>query len=139
MRRDVRRLELSSVRVCERCGRGRALLVAEEGTVLGIPLDAWRARALAGRRSDDDVVDLERLLLDQLEQTGVVPTEVVFDLDGGVLRALLSLRQGADVVSCTPQEGLGIALRADLKLYATDEALAQAAQRSASRGSETVH
>ena len=64
----------------------------------------------------------------------------MFDVDGGTLRALVSSRRGGelDVVACTPQEGLDLASRAGVPLYATDEALTHAAGARAPSG-ETLH
>jgi len=51
----------------------------------------------------------------------------------GRLRALLSFvrPEGADVVGCTAEEGVALAIRGELRLYATDEALAHAAAEPA--------
>jgi len=59
----------------------------------------------------------------------------------GALRALISITRGdePDVIVCTPQEGVGLAVQGRLALYATDEAVAREAARAGARGSETVH
>ena len=138
----VQRLELVRVHVCQRCGRGRAELASGDGVVLSVPLDAAHAREMsAGPTKADEVRWLSELILAHMAATGAEPKEVVFDLDAGRLRSLVSfLRAGEpDVVAASPQEGLGLAVRGSLALYATDEALVQATTRAAARGSDTVH
>jgi hypothetical protein len=140
----VKRLEVAGVRVCQRCGRGRAELKSEDGSKLTIALDAGRVRDLQpdGGESVQSLTDLI------LEQFAGVAREVVLDIVDGHLSALLSLtRDGvSDVVACTPQEGLALAVRGGLKLYATDEALARrktepvkAEQGGGPSGSGTLH
>jgi hypothetical protein len=138
----VKRLRLLRVRVCPRCGKGRAELATDDGDAMLVPLDPVRARELAAfpeRRGD--VRSVAELVLAQVAASGAEPVDVVLDLDGAGLRALFSFsRDGeADVVSCTPQEGIDFAVRGGLRLYATDEALAHAAPRAGAGGSETVH
>jgi hypothetical protein len=137
----VKRLELAGIRVCQRCGRGRAELAASDGTTITVALDPVRARELAGEVPHDDVRTLGELALALLTASGAEVKEVVLDTGPVGLRALVSLARGADgeVVSCTAQEGVGLAVRGRLKLYATDEALANAVARSGAGGSETVH
>lgn len=136
----VRRVELSAVRVCGRCGRGRAELAAGDGATLTVPLDPARARELAGG-GGTDVRPFGELVLAGLSAGGVTLREVVLDVDAGVLRALVTFARGddVDVAACTPQEGVGLAVRAGLRLYATDEALTHAAARAGTRRPETIH
>jgi hypothetical protein len=144
----VKRLELEGVRVCARCGRGSAELRSDDGATLVIPLDPVRARELSQRSKGDDVRSLIEFFLDQMAATGLEPGEVVFELVDGKLRALLSFVNAgeSDVVTCTPEEGVALIVRGDLKVYATDEALAHAASQpghvdhhGGSGGSETLH
>ena len=88
------------------------------------------------------------LALAELGAAGLVASEVVLDVAHGHLRALVSLVRGGEpeVVACTAQEGVGLAVRGALRLYATDEALAHAAPErdehegpSGPGGSETLH
>lgn len=133
---------MTRIAVCQRCGKGRAHLAAADGSALSIPLDPARVRELsAGPTSAGEVHWLSELVLAQMTATGAAPSEVVLDLDGGRLRALLSLTRAGepDVIACTPQEGLALALRAGVALYATDEALAAAATRPGTGGTETIH
>ena len=136
----VRRVELSAVRICERCGRGRAELTAGDGTLLAVPLDPVCARELAAG-GDTDVQSLDALVLAGLEAAGIALREIVLDVQAGVLRALVTYARGSevDVAGCSPQEGIRLAVRRGLRLYATDEALAHAAARPGTRGSETLH
>ena len=138
MRAAVKRLQLTGVRLCQRCGRGRAELATDDGATLLIPLDAARARELSGAQGD--VTSLTDVVLEQFAASGARLNEVVIDTSQGALRALLSLsrRRENEVIGCTPQEGVGLAVRAGLQLYATDDALAKAT-RASERGPETVH
>jgi hypothetical protein len=137
----VKRLQLTRVRVCDRCGRGRADLVTDDGTTLTIGLDPARAVELAAFPKPADLQPLSALTLAGLEATGATPTDLVLDVAGTALRALLSVARGddTDVVVCTPQEAVSLAVRGGLKLYATDEALAHEAARATPRSSETLH
>ena len=115
----MERLELKRVRVCTRCGRGRAELEGIGGHRLVVPLDAPRARVLerlaAPAPSGDDRVaaeaeatrNLADFVLAQLHEAGAHPTEVVLDHGPAGLRALLSFehRDASDVLACTAQEG----------------------------------
>ena len=138
----MKRLELVRVRVCGRCGRGGAELRGEDGARLVVPLDAVRARQLANAGREEDVRSFTDLVLEQLA-AGVEAREVVLDVAEGRLCALFSfVRTGeTDVVGCTAEEGVALALRGGLRLYATDEALAHAAvdRPKAARGPDTVH
>jgi hypothetical protein len=136
----VKRLELGDVRICRRCGRGRASLITVDGESISIPLDPARARVLGRPTTEADVPWLVALVLDRTARDGRALEEVVLDVDGGTLRALVSSRRDGelDVVACTPQEGLDLASRAGVPLYATDEALAHAAGARAPSG-ETLH
>jgi len=143
----VKRLELSRIRICQRCGRSGAELRSADGAVIVVPVDGVRARELEDRVAPDGLKSLTDVVLGQLAATGRAPTEVVFDVLDGRLRALLSLpaREEPDIVGCTPEEGLALAVRGRLPLYATDEALAHAAARATkhdrggSGGADTVH
>jgi len=139
----VKRLELVRIRVCNRCGKGGAELKGEDGERLVVPLDAVRARQLADAGRAEDVRSFTDLVLAELAAAGVAAREVVLDVDEGRLRALLSFVRAAetDVVGCTAEEGVALALRGGLRLYATDEALAHAAadRPKTAGGPETVH
>ena len=135
----MKRVELGEVRICRRCGRGRATLITDDGETISIPLDPARARML-GETSDTGVTWLSGLVLDHLTQDGRSLEEIVLDADDGVLRALVSCRRGEapELFACTPQEGVDLANRSGVSLYATDEALALAAGARAPSG-ETLH
>jgi hypothetical protein len=136
----VKRVELGDVRICRRCGRGRARLLTDDGDVITIPLDPARARLLGATPADSDVAWLASVVIDHLTRDGRTLQEIVLDLDGSALRALVSCRHGdeLEVFACTPQEGVDIASRASVPLYATDEALAHATGTEAPSG-ETLH
>jgi hypothetical protein len=120
----VRRLELKQVRVCSRCGRGCARLESADGHRFEVVLDPPRARELAG--AEGEVRALAAFLLDHIAESRTVPGEVIFERGPAGLRALLSLtRDGeTDVVACTAQEGLELAVRGRLAMYASDDVLA---------------
>jgi hypothetical protein len=136
----VKRIELGDIRICRRCGRGRAQLVTDDGETISIPLDPARARVLGTPTTEADVGWLTALVLDRFTQEGRTLQEIVLDLDGGALRALVSSRRDAEleVFACTPQEGVDLASRAAVPLYATDDALAHATGAAAAPG-ETLH
>lgn len=143
----MKRLELVRVRICGRCGRGGAELKRDDGETLVVPLDPVHARRLAGA-DGDDVRPLMDVVLAGLASAGLAPGEVVLDAASGGLRALVSLvRTGEpEIVDCPAGEGIALAVRGGLKLYATDEALAHAASRRGTSerhggtgGSDTLH
>ena len=137
----VKRIELGDIRICKRCGRGRANLLTDDGDVVAIPLDPARARVLGAAATDADLGWLSAIVVQRLQQDGNAVQEIVLDLDGQALRALVSCRRGAEleVLACTPQEGVEIATRAGVPLYATDEALAHATGSPAAPSGETLH
>jgi hypothetical protein len=140
----VKRLELVRVRVCKRCGRGGAELRTSDGETLVVPLDPIHARELENA-SPDDVRPLTELVLAGLTADGVKPGEIVIDVAADRLRALLSFTRDGDddVASCPAGEGVALAVRGALGLYATDEALAHAAARRLKSepkgGGDTIH
>jgi hypothetical protein len=136
----VKRVELKQVNVCSKCGRGRAELESGDGDRLEVRLDAVRAHELSGR--PDELRTLGALVLEQLAASGARPGEVVLDIGPAGLRAMLSFSRGAenDLVACTAQEGIGLAVRGALPLYATDEALALDTAGASDGGPDrTVH
>jgi hypothetical protein len=146
----VKRLELHRLRTCKRCGRGGAELRGADGETLVIPLDPVQCRqvAAAGGEGEDDVRPLADLVAEQLRTAGLTPSEVVIDVADGRLRALVSLIGGTepDVVACAPGEGVVLAVRGQLALYATDDALAHRNARGARHdgqggagGADTLH
>jgi bifunctional DNase/RNase len=137
----VKRLELVRVRVCQRCGRGRAELEGADGATLAIPVDPVRAHELERHGEGDDVPWLSALFLELVRGAGGNVREVVLDADVRGLRALVSITRGddTDVVACTPQEGVGLAARGRLPIYATADALATAQPTSESDGHDRLH
>jgi hypothetical protein len=123
----VRRLELKRVRVCSRCGRGRAELEGADGERIEVVLDAPRAHELSGQR--DEVRSLTAFVIAQAAESQTTFGEVILDRGPAGLRALLSFTRAgeSDVVACSAQEGVELAVRAGLAMYATDEALAREA------------
>lgn len=120
-------LELKRIRACPRCGRGVAELETPTRVLVRVVLDAVRVRELAG--VDDGLPALSGMLLAALERAGTPATGVVLDAIPQGLRGLVTVGGGpaGDVVACTAQEAIDLAVRGGLRLYATDEALAAAA------------
>jgi hypothetical protein len=137
----VKRLQLARVRICQRCGRGRAELEGADGVALTVPLDAVRAHELERHGEPDDVPWLSAVVMGLLEAVGGSMREVVLDTDESGLRALLSIARGDDteIVACTAQEGVGLAARAGVPLYATAEALADTGQPTDDDGHDRLH
>jgi hypothetical protein len=137
----VKRLELVRVRVCQRCGRGRAELEGADGAALAVPVDPVRAHELERHGEGEDVPWLSALVLELVRGAGGNVREVVLDADGRGLRALVSITRGddTDVFACTPQEGVGLAARGRLPIYATADALATAQPASESDGHDRLH
>lgn len=138
------RLELERIRVCDRCGRGKADLRGEKDERLTVPLDAARARELTRKPAEDELRTLTEVVLERFTADGLVLREVVLDVADGRLRGLLTVARGeeSDVIACTAEEGVALSVRGGLKLYASDEALSQASARPSARdrrGPETVH
>ena len=138
----VKRLQLERIRVCDRCGRGSAELCGADGEKLVVTLDAVRARQLAGPTRGDEIRCLTDVVLERLGDTGAQLSEVVLDVLDGRLGALVSLvgEREPEIVACTAQEGVALAVRGGVKLYATDDALAHGVARQASSTpTETIH
>ena len=146
----MRRLALVRIRVCTRCGRGGAEFKAEDGAKLVVRLEPARAVELRGEPKSDEMRWLTDVVLEQLTSSGQDVREVVLDLVDGVMRAFLSLARADDasaepeVVACTPEEGIAIALRGGFRLFATDEALTAPRGRNEPRdeggaGGGTLH
>jgi len=144
MRAGVKRLELARIRVCNRCRRGVAELRGADGESLNVPLDAIRARQLSGDGRAEDLPSVADLLLAEVAGR-LALGEIVFDVSDGRLRALLSIASGDDheVVECTAEEGVSLAVRGRLKIYVTDDALAHrnapVAKPEPEGGPDTIH
>ena len=145
--RRVERLELTRIRVCERCGRGSAELRAASGATVVVTLDPVRARQLRDRKGDDGHT-LTDVLLEAVQASGTSVSEVVLDVTGERLGGLVSLVHDgeSDVVACTAEEAVALAVRGGVRIYATAEALAHASARPAKAaphggagGPETMH
>src|SRR5688500_1848838 len=137
----VKRLDLADIRICRRGGRGRANLLSGDGDAVAIPLDPARARVLSAATTDADLGWLSQLVMERLAQDGHALAEIVLDLDGQALRALISCTRGGEleVLACTPQEGVELAMRSGVPLYATAEALAHATGGTPAAPGETLH
>ena len=146
----MRRLALVRIRVCTRCGRGGAELKAEDGAKLVVRLEPARAVELRGTPPSEEMRWLTDVVLAQLEASGLRVREVVLDVVEGTLRAFLTLGKNDDasgeseVIGCTPEEGVAIAIRGGHRLFATDEALATPRRRGEPRdeggaGGGTLH
>ena len=136
----MKRLQLARVRICQRCGRGRAELESADGASITIPLDPLRAHELEQREADD-VPWLSAVLLALVRSSGGAVREVVLDADTHGLRALVSISRGDDteVVACTPQEGVSLSARGAIPLYATADALETAGGATDREGHDRLH
>jgi hypothetical protein len=140
----VKRLELTRIRTCKRCGRGSAEFASADGDRLVVPLDPVRTRQLTGGAVAGDVRSLTDVVLERLTAANVGPSEIVLDIADGKLCGLVSLGTDGDVVACTADEAVALAVRGDIRLYASDEALAPARPRAPERaggagGTGTIH
>lgn len=114
------------------CSRHRRVLIVLEDVVgtrrLTLYADPNETRRLAqamarGPRACHPVYDFVRMLLATLGTTAI--RVVLEDVDGRGIGALVHVRQGATelTVSCYPPDALALALREQLPIYATAEAL----------------
>jgi len=112
-----------------------------------VALDPVRARQLRCQGSDAGRT-LTDVTLEAIGAGGATVSEVVIEVSEGRLGGLVSLvRDGdPDVVACTAEEAVALAVRGAVKMYATDAALAHASARPAkparhggAGGPETVH
>ena len=112
-----------------------------------VPLDPPRASALERLAPSDGgsgapTGTLAEFVLTQLGRSGACPTDVVLDHGPAGLRAVLSFRRGdaTDVLICTAQEGVELAVRGGLSMYADDDALTcDGRQPAEPAGRHTVH
>ena len=115
-----------------------------------VRLEPARAVELKSSARGEEMRWLTDVVLAQLEASGLVVREVVLDVVDGTMRAFLTLgRRGDDarepeVVACTPEEGLAVAIRGAHRLFGTDEALAAPRRSAAPRdeggaGGGTLH
>lgn len=142
---SVKRLELTRIRTCKRCGRGSAEFASADGDRLVVPLDPVRTRQLTGGAIAGDVPSLTDVVLERLAAANVVPSEIVLDIVDGKLCGLVSLGgTDRDVVACTADEAVALALRGDIRLYASEDALAATRPAAPERaggtgGTGTIH
>jgi hypothetical protein len=90
---------------------------------------------------EDPTRTVADFVLAQLEEAGARLTDVVFDHGAAGLHALLSFEQGdgSDVIACTAQEGVELAARTGLAMYASDEALGRDEAEPDPAGRPTLH
>lgn len=126
----MRRLELGAIRICKRCGHGRAELLTDDGESLSVRVGPNRARVLAALESGstEDVPWLGDVVAGGAQTTRLCVSDVVLD-DGPVgLRGLVTWTgdDGVTVAACEPDEALETAMRMGVPIFATDEALGAA-------------
>lgn len=119
------RLALVRVRACERCRRAVAFLKSEDGKhALGLPVELDKARELLSRhQAEGDEKFLADLLLRLLARSPSGLRQVVLDCNkGGFLSATIdiTLDGKTESFSCSPEEGLGLAIAAEIPLYAVE-------------------
>jgi hypothetical protein len=139
----MQRLELIRVRRCNDCGRGRAELATDDGTIITVALDASRVDDLARwpDKPAEGPADLTGVVVDLLGKDGWTVRDVVFDTATRGLRALVTRMRSeeVEVIEATAQEGLALALRGQVPMYATDEAIEPSSDRPDPGPHGTLH
>lgn len=129
------------IRICKRCGRGRAELLADDGASLTVRLGPNRARRLSDPDAEgDDVPWLAAVVVRGAADAALRVADVVLDAGPHGLRGLVTwVRAGDDVTvaACEPEEALEAALRLSVPIFATDEALRP--DPDAERPGHTLH
>ena len=122
----MKKLALVGLKPCPHCRRAVAYVMTEDGEYsLGIALDATRTRELS-RKDQDPVRErfLTDLLIQLLVSSSYVPRQVVLDWsEEGFLTARMDLT--TEIFSCSPQEGLVLAVAAQIPLYAVERIFEQ--------------
>jgi bifunctional DNase/RNase len=126
----MKRFGLVRLGNCARCRRAVAFLKSEDGEHgLAIPIESEKARELLSRyRETDGEKFLADLLLLFLARSPSVLRQVVLDCDrGGFLSAKIdiTIEGKAESFSCSPEEGLGLAVAAKIPLYVAERTLEQ--------------
>ncbi len=121
----MKRLALVRVRVCAQCRRAVAFLKSDDGEhAFGLPIEPDKARELLSRHhATGGEKFLADLLLRLLARSPSGLCQVVLDCNkGGFLSATLdiSLDGKTESFSCSPEEGLGLAIAAEIPLYAAE-------------------
>lgn len=121
----MKRLALVRVKACARCRRAIAFLKSEDGEhALGLPIELDKARELLSRYQASGVEKfLADLLLRLLARSPSALRQVVLDCNkGGFLSATVdtALDGKTESFSCSPEEGLGLAIAAEIPLYAAE-------------------
>ena len=126
----MKRLTLVRLRTCARCQRAIAILKSEDGErALAIPIEVEKARELLGRHQErGEERFLADFLLQLLASSPSFLSQVVLDCNtGGFLSARvdISVNGKTESFSCAPDEGLGLAIAAEVPLYASERILEQ--------------
>lgn len=117
----MKRLALAGLKTCESCHRAVAYLMSEDGEhTLGIALDAIKAREISSKCQEPGQEKfLTDLLLQLLASSSHVPREIVLDLhEKGFLYTRLDIT--TEILSCSLQDGVGLAVAAGIPIYATE-------------------
>lgn len=126
----MKKLALARLTACARCRRAVAFLKSEDGEhVLGIPIEFDKARELLSRyHGSGGEKFLTDFLLRLLASSPALLLQVVLDCNkGGYLSAKvdLTIEGEAESLSCSPEDGLGLAFAAGIPLYAPEHILEQ--------------
>ena len=120
----MKSLALVGLKACARCQRAVAFLMTEDGEhTLGIALDTSKARELSRKHQDPEEKFLTDFLLRLLASSSYVPRRVVLECNKeGFLSARIEIAKGneIEILSCSPQEGVGYAIAAGIPLYAAE-------------------
>ncbi len=126
----MKRLTLVRLRTCAQCRRAIVILKSDDGEhTLAIPIEAEKARELLSRyqeRSEERF--LADFLLQLLASSPSFLSQVVLDCNtGGFLSARVdvSVNGKTKSFSCASEEGLGLAIAAEVPLYAVERILEQ--------------
>ena len=117
----MKRLELVGFKACPRCHRAVAYLKTDEkDQTLAIALDASKARELSRNYEEPGREKfLTDFFLQSLSNSSCVPRQVVLDCsEEGLLSARVDMTTA--VFSCSPQDGIALAVAAGIPLYAVE-------------------
>ena len=117
----MKRLAFLGIKPCMRCQQPAAFLMTKDGKhTFGIALDRNKAREIS-RNFDEPGKEkfLTGLLLRLLASSSYVPHQVVLDFnEEGYLSATVDVT--TEIFSCSPQEGVALAVTAGIPLYAAE-------------------
>jgi len=118
----MKRLELVGLKPCPHCHRAIAYLMTQDGEeTLGIALDATRTRELSyNHEGPGGEKCMTGFLVRLLAASSYVPRQVILHWNQeGFLCSIIDLT--TEMITCSPQEGLALAILASIPLFAEEE------------------